>query len=302
MEYVPNQKRAKTAPTGDPTDLSFVSATPATLDAMSEAPTRVASIQESLSTLGDEVALELYTSQDSGAAQTLEYRKFLQAEGAPASYWHDVPLRTPSGAMRAVIEITRETRAKMEIATDEAGTPIKQDVKKGKLRDYNIPIKWNYGALPQTWEQPDHVWEGLEGHAGDNDPVDVVDVSAIPVGCGAIIEFKPITALAMIDEGEVDWKVIGINTADPKAAGINCLADLEASFPGEVDSIREWFTWYKAVDENGNKVDGKDPNVFGFDGKPLATEEALDVINAGNHCWNALVTRKIPRPPKLKLA
>ena len=59
----------------------------------------------------------------------------------------------------------------------------------------------------QTWEQPDHVWEGLEGHAGDNDPVDVVDVSATPVGCGAIIEFKPITALAMIDEGEVDWKV-----------------------------------------------------------------------------------------------
>jgi inorganic pyrophosphatase len=113
-------------------------------------PRPACSIQESLSTLEDEVALELYTSQDSGAAQTLEYRKFLQAEGAPASYWHDVPLRTPSGAMRAVIEITRETRAKMEIATDEAGTPIKQDVKKGKLRDYNIPIKWNYGALPQV--------------------------------------------------------------------------------------------------------------------------------------------------------
>ncbi len=37
---------------------------------------------------------------------------------------------------------------------DEAGTPIKQDVKKGKLRFYPYNINWNYGLLPQTWEDP----------------------------------------------------------------------------------------------------------------------------------------------------
>ena len=50
------------------------------------------------------------------------------------------------------------TNAKYEIAVDETHTPIKQDIKKGKLRYIkygNYP--WNYGALPQTWEDPNEV-------------------------------------------------------------------------------------------------------------------------------------------------
>lgn len=39
---------------------------------------------------------------------------------------------------------------------DEEGTPIKQDIKKGKLRFYPYNINWNYGLLPQTWEDPGH--------------------------------------------------------------------------------------------------------------------------------------------------
>ena len=44
------------------------------------------------------------------------------------------------------------------------------------------------GAMPQTWEQPSHAWEGLDGHAGDNDPVDVVDVSKTAVTSGTVIK------------------------------------------------------------------------------------------------------------------
>lgn len=39
---------------------------------------------------------------------------------------------------------------------DEPRTPIKQDIKKGKLRFYPYNIDWNYGLLPQTWEDPAH--------------------------------------------------------------------------------------------------------------------------------------------------
>lgn len=42
----------------------------------------------------------------------------------------------------------------MEVATKEEANPIAQDMKKGKLRDYHGPIFWNYGCLPQTWEDP----------------------------------------------------------------------------------------------------------------------------------------------------
>ena len=112
--------------------------------------------------------------------------------------------------------------------------------------DYAIPIEWNYGAFPQTWEQPDHAWAGLEALAskGDNDPLDLVDLSVTRVESGAVIEVKPLGVLAMIDEGEVDWKVLVINAADPKAALVNCLDDVEAHFPGQIARVREWFTWY----------------------------------------------------------
>ena len=45
---------------------------------------------------------------------------------------------------------------------DEENTPIKQDIKKGKLRFYPYNINWNYGLLPQTWEDPDKKNEELK--------------------------------------------------------------------------------------------------------------------------------------------
>ena len=52
----------------------------------------------------------------------------------------------------------------------------------------------------------------------------------------------------MIDEGEVDWKVLVVQAADPRAALIQSLDDVEKHFPGQIARVREWFTWYKAVD------------------------------------------------------
>jgi hypothetical protein len=48
---------------------------------------------------------------------------------------------------------------------DEPATPIKQDTKKGKLRFYPYNINWNYGLLPQTWEDPAHKAADLGGVA-----------------------------------------------------------------------------------------------------------------------------------------
>lgn len=95
----------------------------------------------------DASAGTVYAAEDVGEAKTLEYRRFLTNGGARVSSWHDVPLFADKkeGKLNAVIEITRCTRAKMEMATKEEQAPIKQDVKKGKLRDYIVPIEWNYG-------------------------------------------------------------------------------------------------------------------------------------------------------------
>jgi hypothetical protein len=56
------------------------------------------------------------------------------------SPWHDVPLKAGDGAYNFIVEIPKESSAKMEVATDEPNTPIKQDTKKGKLRFYPYVI------------------------------------------------------------------------------------------------------------------------------------------------------------------
>lgn len=34
---------------------------------------------------------------------------------------------------------------------------------------------WNYGALPQTWENPNSV-DAHTGYSGDGDPIDVMEI------------------------------------------------------------------------------------------------------------------------------
>ncbi|CAJ1357916.1 unnamed protein product [Effrenium voratum] len=62
----------------------------------------------------------------------------------------------------------------------------------------------------------------------------------------------------MIDDGELDWKVIGIRVADKLASELNDIDDVEAKCPGVISGIREWFRWYKTPD-------GKPLNAFGFE-------------------------------------
>lgn len=42
----------------------------------------------------------------------------------------------------------------------------------------------------------------------------------------------------MIDEGELDWKVVAIASEDPRSKLVNDVTDMEEHFPGTLDSIR----------------------------------------------------------------
>ena len=119
-----------------------------------------------------------------GQSATLEYRVHFQDNGKTISPWHDIPLRNGE-FFNFINEIPKNTKAKMEVATKEKSNPIAQDVKKGKLRDYHGPIFWNYGCLPQTWEDP-HVVHPAVNCKGDNDPLDVVEIGSTVLPTGAI--------------------------------------------------------------------------------------------------------------------
>lgn len=227
--------------------------------------------------------LKAFTSIPSGEPATTEYRLNFQKDGKTISPWHDIPYKD-GDLFHTVIEIPKYSRAKMEIATKESNNPIAQDIKKGKLRDYHGPIFWNYGAIPQTWENP-NVEHPEVKCKGDNDPVDVVEIGSAVIPSGSIIKTKILGVLAMIDDGELDWKIIGIKSDDPLAAQLNDISDVEAKMPGVVSGIREWFRWYKTPDD-------KPLNSFGFEEKALPRKVALEVIEETHHHWQELKTGK----------
>jgi len=220
--------------------------------------------------------------QPEGEPDTTDFRiQFYDAEGKKVSPWHNVPLKS-GNLYNMIVEIPRFSRAKMEISTKEENNPIKQDMKKGKLRYYHGPIFWNYGALPQTWEDPQVVGgEELFGSGGDNDPVDVVEIGETPVDAGSIMKVKPVGCLAMIDDGEVDWKVLAIREGDPKFDLINDISDVDTHYPGTVAGVREWFRWYKTPD-------GKPVNKFGYDEEAKDKSFAEKVIEETHGHWQAL--------------
>eukprot|EP00927_Polykrikos_kofoidii_P030715 TRINITY_DN2643_c0_g1_i5.p1 TRINITY_DN2643_c0_g1~~TRINITY_DN2643_c0_g1_i5.p1 ORF type:complete len:340 (+),score=48.21 TRINITY_DN2643_c0_g1_i5:48-1067(+) len=217
-----------------------------------------------------------------GRAGTSSYRRFfVDKTGHEISPWHDVPLETEvQGEFWMVTEIPKMTKPKMEIATKEPFNPIAQDVKKNKLREYHGPVFWNYGYLPQTWEDPTLKHPQL-GVFGDDDPVDVVEIGARAHEQGEVVRVKVLGALAMIDDGELDWKVIAVAIDDPLAAKLQDIGDVEEHAPGVVSGIREWFRWY-------NTPDGKPLNAFGFGEAPLDRNEACSVIADTHRAWAKL--------------
>ncbi|KAG4960595.1 hypothetical protein AAZX31_13G235600 [Glycine max] len=230
----------------------------------------------------------LVVVKEEGQPETFDYRVFfVDKSGKKVSPWHDIPLRLGDDIFNFIVEIPKESSAKMEVATDESFTPIKQDTKKGKLRYYPYNIHWNYGLLPQTWEDPSFANSEVEGALGDNDPVDVVEIGERQRKIGEVLKVKPLGALAMIDEGELDWKIVAISLDDPKAPFVNDVDDVEKHFPGTLTAIRDWFRDYKIPD-------GKPANKFGLGNKAANKDYALKVITETNESWNKLIKRSIP--------
>lgn len=86
-----------------------------------------------------------------------DHRVFIEQNGNVVSPFHDIPLFADqgNGIFNMIVEVPRWTNAKMEISKEEPFNPIKQDVKKGKLRFVRNCFPhhgyiWNYGAFPQV--------------------------------------------------------------------------------------------------------------------------------------------------------
>jgi len=234
-----------------------------------------------------------YRLRVNGAPNTLEYAAYFENhKGELISPFHDIPLHADEakGIFNIVIEIPRWSNAKLEITKGTAFNPIKQDVKKGQLRFVKNCFPhhgyiWNYGAFPQTWEDPTHTDADTKAN-GDNDPLDVCEIGFAVAKIGAVKQVKVLGCMALLDEGETDWKIIVIDVNDPLANELNDIEDVERKLPGFLKATEEWFRIYKIPD-------GKPENKFAFNGEAKNKEYALKVIKENHEAWKRLISGKV---------
>ncbi|XP_041042516.1 inorganic pyrophosphatase-like isoform X3 [Carcharodon carcharias] len=193
-----------------------------------------------------------YGKEERGQPWTPSHQLYLKnSEGKFISPFHDIPLYAAidKALFNMVVEVPRWTNAKME-----------------------------------TWEDPFHK-DPCTDFAGDNDPVDICDIGSRVCSCGEVIQVKVLGALALIDEGEMDWKIIAINLEDPEAQMFNDIDDVRKYKPGYLEATVNWFKLYKVPD-------GKPENQLGFNGEFKDRNFAIGVIKSTHQYWQSLICRK----------
>jgi len=199
------------------------------------------------------------------------------------SFWHDIPMRPDDKEdtiINLVTEIPMRVTAKMEVQKAVDGNPISQDTNSDgspRYYTYGTPF-FNYGLIPQTWEDPDV--KSAEGNGGDNDPIDVMELGSEPLPMGSVTPCRVLGELELIDEGETDHKVLCIALTDKDASRVHDLDDLEQIRPGTVNRLKDWLKRYKTSD-------GKPENSLASE-YPRTIPETMKIIEETHLRWKAL--------------
>jgi inorganic pyrophosphatase len=194
---------------------------------------------------------------------------FLYKDGKVISFLNDINYKE-NNIYNMVCEIPKNTLDKMEMS-DLYNNPIIQDIENKKPRKFKYGrIPWNYGYIPQTLEDKNIICDKLN-LPGDGDPIDVIDVSHIKSNIGDIIQIKILGIMPLIDNGEADWKIIGINVKDQL---VNNITDL---YPFQINKIYDWFINYKKHKEITNKI--------GMNQLIQDKELAIEIIQKCHNQW-----------------
>jgi inorganic pyrophosphatase len=232
----------------------------------------------------DKSKLEIETV---GEHPGLDFRVFYNYDGKRISPWHDIPVYAGEDAstgrktLHFICEIPKGTTAKMEVNKEHEFNPIAQDLKKGKLRFYKynpeVGSICNYGAIMQTWEDPSIA--DVLSSGGDNDPLDVLQINSRPCKMGELYEVKVLGTLAMVDDGETDWKLLVADVNDDATKDMKDVEDIPVE---QVNELREWFRLYKTAE-------GKGENKFGLDEKAMPADYTMSVVADTHAHWKALM-------------
>lgn len=152
----------------------------------------------------------------------------------PSNPWHKVSAgKDVPEYVNAIIEIPKQTRAKYEL-DKETGMLIMDRVLYSSMY---YPA--NYGFIPQTY-------------CDDGDALDIIVLSSITAVPLCIMPAKVIGVMRMLDNGEMDDKIIGVAAND---MAVNHYDDIESLPPHFFKELKNFFEDYKKLENKTVEVE-----------------------------------------------
>lgn len=141
-----------------------------------------------------------------------------------SSHFHNIPQDKAPEMLNLIVEIQKGDMNKYEY-NKEFGVLELDRVLYGPTF---YPV--NYCDVPNTW------------NASDNDPLDAVVFSSAPIIPGVLVKGRVVGMMEMIDNEEVDHKIICVNAKDPRYEHVKHVDDLT---PYERKDLKTFMELYK---------------------------------------------------------
>ena len=172
--------------------------------------------------------------------------------------WHGLnPDRVKPDDFMAVIEIAKGMNKKYEL--DKQTGMLQLD----RILYSSTHYPQNYGFIPLTYAQ-------------DNDPLDVMVLCSESLDPGVLVRCYPIAAFTMIDNGEVDEKVIAIPFNDPYYNHYLSRAELPKHL---MQAINNFYSTYKMLENKQTVIE----NLVGRHEAELIVKKNIDRYKEAFH-------------------
>lgn len=169
--------------------------------------------------------------------------------------WHDIDReRISANEFDAFIEIGKGSKVKYEL--DKKTGLIKMD----RILHTSMVYPQNYGFIPKTL-------------GGDGDPLDALVLCSEALIPGCLVTARTIGVINMIDDGEMDEKIIAVAADDPFYKNVKTLDDIPQH---AIDEMVHFFKRYKELQNKVTEVTG----VEGLESAKKVIEDSISNYRA----------------------